>query len=98
MIAAHDVALYASGHLHWAWKGRFNDTSLVWGPSAAFIIGTMEREMPGQKLVGAVLHDLGDDVMSKIVAVPGMVAHVLDNVVAEVYPHEAHKVQKEPAQ
>ena len=98
LIAAHDVALYASGHLHWAWKGRFNDTSLVWGPAASFIIGTMEREMPGEKLIGAVLHDLGDDVTSEIVAVSGMKAHVLDDVVAEVYPHEAHKVQKEPAQ
>ena len=33
LIAAHDVALFASGHLHWAWKGRFDNTSLVWAPS-----------------------------------------------------------------
>ena len=98
LIAAHDVALFASGHLHWAWKGSYRDTSLVWGPSAAFILRGMERDMPGEKLIGAVVHELGQDVTSRIVAVPGMTAYVLDDVVAEVYPHEAHKVQKEPAQ
>ncbi|WP_420963542.1 metallophosphoesterase family protein [Brucella sp. IR073] len=99
LIALHDVALFASGHLHWAWKGIFGQTSLVWGPSAAFILDGMEREMPGERLVGAVVHSFGEDVASEIVAVPGMTAHVLDDVVAEVYPHEAHKVQKrEPAE
>jgi 3',5'-cyclic AMP phosphodiesterase CpdA len=95
LIEAHDVALFASGHLHWAWKGTFNRTSVVWGPSAAFIIDTMEREMPGERLIGAVVHDFDTDVTSEIVAVPGMTAYVLDDVVAEVYPHVAHKVRLE---
>jgi alkaline phosphatase D len=95
LIAAHDVALFASGHLHWAWKGHFDHTSVVWGPSAAFIIDTMEREMPGERLIGAVVHEFGEEVTSQIVAVPGMTAYVLDDVVAEVYPHVAHKVQRE---
>jgi 3',5'-cyclic AMP phosphodiesterase CpdA len=98
LIAAHDVALFASGHLHWAWKGRFNRTSVVWGPSAAFVIDTMEREMPGERLIGAVVHEFDTDVTSEIVAVPGMKAYVLDDVVAEVYPHVAHKVRPERAQ
>ncbi|GGA86357.1 phosphohydrolase [Brucella endophytica] len=99
LIAAHDVALFASGHLHWAWQGAFNGTSLVWGPSTAFILDGMEREMPGERLIGAVVHTFGADVASEIVAVPDMTAHVLDDVVAEVYPHEAHKVKKrEPAE
>jgi 3',5'-cyclic AMP phosphodiesterase CpdA len=97
LIAAHDVALFASGHLHWAWQGRYNDTSLVWGPSAAFILRTMEREMPGERLIGAVVHQFGETIESEIVAVPGMTAHYLDDVVEEVYPHEAHKVKAEPA-
>jgi alkaline phosphatase D len=94
LIGAHDVALFASGHLHWAWKGDYENTSLVWGPSAAFILDGMERDMPGEKLIGAVLHEFGDSIASQIVAVPGMTAHILDDVVAEVYPHEAHKVRK----
>lgn len=95
LIDAHDVALFASGHLHWTWKGQYKDTALVWGPSAAFILDKMEREMPGDRLVGAVVHELGDTVTSEIVHVPGMVAHFLDDVVEEVYPSEAHKVKKE---
>lgn len=94
LIGAHDVALFASGHLHWAWKGKYENTSLVWGPSAAFIVDGMEREMPGERLIGAVVHEFGDTVASEIVAVAGMTVHVLDDVVAEVYPHEAHKVRK----
>ncbi|MDI7864844.1 metallophosphoesterase [Rhizobiaceae bacterium n13] len=91
LIAAHDVPLFASGHLHWAWQGRFDNTALVWGPSAAFVIDKMEREMPGERLVGAVVHTLGNDVGSEIVAVPGMTAHVLDEVVHEVYPKAVKK-------
>ncbi|PBB24671.1 MULTISPECIES: metallophosphoesterase [unclassified Mesorhizobium] len=101
LIAAHDVALFASGHLHRAWQGHYENTSLVWGPPAAFVVGDMERDMPGERLLGAVIHQLGhqfgDTVASEIVAIPGMTAYVLDDVVAEVYPHEAHKVRKRVA-
>lgn len=91
LIAAHDVPLFASGHLHWAWKGKFENTSIVWGPSAAFVIDTLEREMPGERLIGAVVHEFNDEVTSEIVAVPGMTAHVIDDVIHEVYPKSAAK-------
>lgn len=93
LIAAHDVALFASGHLHWAWQGRFENTALTWGPSAAFILGQLVREMPGERLVGAVVHEFGDDVQSDIVAVPGMTAYVLDDVIEEVYPTNAKQTE-----
>ncbi|MBY4606950.1 metallophosphoesterase [Rhizobium sp. 9T] len=96
LIAAHDVALFASGHLHWAWQGRFDNTQLTWGPSAAFIIDKMEREMPGERLIGAVVHEFDTSVESQIVAVPGMTAHVLDDVVLEVYPQAVK--QREPVE
>jgi alkaline phosphatase D len=91
LMAAHDVPLFASGHLHWAWKGKFENTSIVWGPSAAFIIDTLEREMPGERLIGAVVHQFGDAVTSDIVAVPGMTAHYIDDVIHEVYPQAVPK-------
>lgn len=91
LMAAHDVALFASGHLHWAWKGQVGNTSVVWGPSAAFIIDTLEREMPGERLVGAVVHEFKDNVTSEIVAVPGMTAHYIDDVIHEVYPQAVPK-------
>ncbi|CDZ32468.1 Purple acid phosphatase family protein [Neorhizobium galegae bv. officinalis] len=93
LIAAHDVALFASGHLHWAWQGRFENTALTWGPSAAFILDKLVREMPGERLVGAVVHEFGDDVESDIVAVPGMTAYVLDDVIEEVYPTSANQTE-----
>lgn len=95
LIAAHDVALFASGHLHWAWQGRFANTAITWGPSAAFVIDKLEREMPGERIVGAVVHTFADDVKSEIVAVPGMTAHVIDEVIHEVYPRSAKKVAAE---
>ncbi|CDN52318.1 metallophosphoesterase family protein [Neorhizobium galegae] len=93
LIAAHDVALFASGHLHWAWQGRFENTALTWGPSAAFILDKLVREMPGERLVGAVVHEFGDGVESEIVAVPGMTAYVLDEVIEEVYPTSAKQTE-----
>jgi alkaline phosphatase D len=94
LMAAHDVPLFASGHLHWAWKGKFENTSVVWGPSAAFVIDTLEREMPGERLIGAVVHEFKDEVTSDIVAVPGMTAHYIDDVIHEVYPKSAPKARK----
>ncbi|MDL2407172.1 metallophosphoesterase [Rhizobium calliandrae] len=96
LISAHDVALFGSGHLHWAWKGQLDNTALVWAPAASFILDKMERLMPGERLIGAAVHTLGDGVTTEIVAVPGMKTYFLDDVVEEVYPHEAHKVQREP--
>ena len=98
LIAAHDVALFGSGHLHWAWKGGFKTTSTVWAPPAAFILDKMEREMPGERFVGAAIHTFGDDVTTELVAVPGMTAYFLDDVVEEVYPQAAHKVVRDAAQ
>ncbi|CDZ49530.1 metallophosphoesterase family protein [Neorhizobium galegae] len=86
LFAAHDVALFASGHLHWAWQGRHENMALTWGPSAAFIIDKLEREMPGERLIGAAVHTFGDDLQTEIVAVPGMTAYLFDEVIDEVYP------------
>ncbi len=91
LIAAHDVALFASGHLHWAWQGEYKETSLTWGPSAAFVIDTMEREMPGERIVGAVVHEFGSELRSQIVAIPGMTAHVIDGIIHEIYPKAVRK-------
>ncbi|MDB5526594.1 MAG: hypothetical protein JWM58_4357 [Rhizobium sp.] len=98
LFAAHDVALFASGHLHWTWKGAFENTALVWGPSSAFIIDTLEREMPGERVVGAVIHRLGEDVSSEIVPLPALTPYFIDDVVHEVYPRSVPKQVPEAAQ
>lgn len=92
LFAGADVALHASGHLHWAWTGEHAGTALVWAPPTSFIIDTLERPMPGERLVGAVVHAFSEaGVVSEIVAVPGLVSHVLDPIVEEVYPQAAKK-------
>lgn len=98
LLAAHDVALFASGHLHWSWQGEVNGMRLLWCPPTSFILDKLERLMPGERLVGAALHHFGDDVVSEIVAVPGMIAHVLDDVIDEVYPRSPTKASVEAVQ
>ncbi|MCD2179509.1 metallophosphoesterase family protein [Rhizobium sp. C1] len=94
MMERHDVGLVGSGHLHWAWQGAFDGTNLIWAPAASFIIDKLEREMPGDRLVGAVIHTFdAATVTSEIVTVPGMTAHVLDEVIDEVYPRPAAKAE-----
>jgi alkaline phosphatase D len=97
LLAEHDVALYASGHLHRAWTGHLNRTKLVWGPAASFIVGPMERDMPGERLVGAVIHTLDDDVTSEIVEIAGMAPFLLDDVIDEVYPRAKPVVEETAA-
>lgn len=89
LITAHDVALHASGHVHWAWQGRYENTALTWAPSAAYVIDKLEPEMPGERLIGAAVHTVGDDVSTELVAVPGMTRYVIDDVIDEVYPRPA---------
>ncbi|MBD8554348.1 metallophosphoesterase [Rhizobium sp. CFBP 8762] len=97
LIAAHNVKLYANGHLHRAWTGTHEKTALVWGPSSAFIIDTLERDMPGERWVGAVVHELGKTVSSTIMRVSGMSAHVIDDVIDEVYPREKFAAESSEA-
>lgn len=98
LLSTHDVALYASGHLHWAWQGKVGGTTLVWAPPTSFIIDKLEREMPGDRLIGGVIHHLSEDVTSEIVEVPGTIAHVLDDVIDEVYPRTLSTLPGEAAE
>lgn len=87
----HEVKLFASGHLHWSWTGSHEGINLVWAPPASFILGDLEREMPGERLVGAAIHILGDEVQSRLISVPGLRPYLLDDVVEEVYPAAVKK-------
>jgi alkaline phosphatase D len=98
LLKQHQVALFASGHLHWAWQGMLGDTQLVWAPPTSFIIDKLEREMPGRRLVGAAIHRLGTGVESELVSVAGTTAHVLDEVIDEVYPRNSTTASVEAAQ
>lgn len=95
----HPVKLHASGHLHWAWQGEHAGITLVWGPPSSFIIQDFEREMPGERLVGAVIHTLSDHgVSSEIVSLPQLVPYVFDDLAAELYPKAVRHQSEEAAQ
>lgn len=86
LFTTHNVQLYASGHLHRAWAGHYQNISLIWGPSSGFIVGPMERDLPGERIVGAVIHTLTDRVHSEIIPLSQLRPYLLDDVVHEVYP------------
>lgn len=86
LFAEYDVALHASGHLHRAWQGTHNSTNIVWAPASSFIVGDMERDMPGARILGATIHTLTDTVKSEIIEIDTLSRFVLDDVIEEVYP------------
>lgn len=92
ILGKANVQLFASGHLHFAWNGQLDNINLTWGPSAAFILEELERPMPGERIVGAVIHHLGETVKTEFVQVPGMTAHILDEVIEEVYPQALSQI------
>ena len=74
LFERHGVALVASGHLHRAWTGAHLGTRYIWGPSSGFVVGPMERDMPGDRILGAVIHTLDETVSSEIVGAAGAAA------------------------
>ena len=96
LFARHHVQLHASGHLHRAWSGEAAGISYVWAPSAGFVAHAIDRELPGDRIVGAVIHDLDDTATSKIVEIETLSHHVIDDVMHEVYPSNLNREKLKP--
>ncbi|MBV2143264.1 metallophosphoesterase [Falsochrobactrum sp. TDYN1] len=86
LFAAHNVRLHASGHLHRAHATVAHGIECIWCPASSFIVGNMERDLPGQRILGAVIHDLDDNFRTEIVEIASLTPHLLDDVAHEVYP------------
>ena len=83
----HSVALVASGHLHKAHDFVNDGTRYIWAPATAFLVGEMAPPMPGEKRLGAVVYEIDRGAIeAKIIDVPGLSAHWIDDVAEEVYP------------
>jgi 3',5'-cyclic AMP phosphodiesterase CpdA len=94
LVKRHSVALVASGHLHKAHDFRHDDTRYIWAPSSAFLVGPAMKAppMPGEDRLGAVVYDLAaGTIEAKIIQVPGLSPHWLDDVAEEVYPRSTDK-------
>jgi 3',5'-cyclic AMP phosphodiesterase CpdA len=88
-VRRHSVALVASGHLHKAHDFRRDGVHYLWAPASAFLVGPGMKAPPmaGENRLGAVLYNLeGAGLEAGIVDVPGLVPHLIDDVVDEVYP------------
>lgn len=91
LVRRHSVALVASGHLHKAHDFRHDDTRYIWAPSSAFLVGPAMKAppMPGENRLGAVVYDIEAGVIEvKIIQVPGLSPHWIDDFVEAVYPRD----------
>jgi len=90
----HSVALVASGHLHKAHNFVRDGTRYIWAPSSAFLVGPRMKAppMPGEHRLGAVVYEIeGRNIEPRIIAVPGLSPHWIDDVAEEVYPRRPDK-------
>ena len=90
----HSVALVASGHLHKPHDFMRDGIRYIWAPSSAFLVGPRMKAppMPGEHRLGAVVYEIeGKNIEPRIVAVPGLSPHWIDDVVEEVYPRRPDK-------
>ena len=87
LVRRRPVALVASGHLHKA-RDFLNDTTrYIWAPATAFLVGAMAPPMAGENRLGAVVYEIdAGEIEAKIIKVPGLSPHWIDDVVEEVYP------------
>jgi 3',5'-cyclic AMP phosphodiesterase CpdA len=88
LVAAHRVALVASGHLHKSLDRVVDGCRYVWGGSSAFVVGPANQpEMPGAKALGAVVYDFdGAAVTVQPMEIPDLARFWIDDVLHEVYP------------
>lgn len=87
LLRRADIRLVASGHLHVSRHAVFDGVSHVWGPSAAFVCGPIQAGVPGERRIGAVLHDFrAAGVTSRTVFIDGTQDLAIDPVLGEIYP------------
>lgn len=62
LLAGHDVAFIASGHVHQFWdRGICEGLRQIWAPAVAFIVGDTWQQSFGTKPLGYVEHILHED-------------------------------------
>lgn len=90
LMRRHSVTLVASGHLHKAHQTARDGTRFVWAPASSFLVGPeIQPPMPGEKRLGAVLHELdGTVIKPSIIDVPGLGPYWIDDAIDEVYPRQ----------
>lgn len=86
LFTTYNVKIHASGHLHRAYVTETRGIQCIWGPASGFIVGPMERDLPGERILGAVIYDFDENVTTEIVEIGSLTPFLIDDVVHEVYP------------
>lgn len=92
LLGRADIRLIASGHLHVARVRSFEGVPHVWGPSAAFVCGPVQADVPGERRIGAVIHEVSaESVASRVVFLDdeGAANLTIDPHLATIYPAPA---------
>lgn len=86
LLAGKPVQLIGSGHLHIQRQRTIDDVHHVWSPAGSFVVGDMQEDLGGERVLGYVEHTLGDTHMeSRCVRPDGMKEAPLDPVRDVIY-------------
>ena len=86
LMAGRPVQVVASGHLHIRRTLRRGAVDHVWGPASSFVVGAMQEDLGGERLLGAVHHELTDTGATHAFVRPdGLREHLIDPVVDMIY-------------
>ena len=87
-IREHRVAMVATGHLHKMHQRVLDGCRYVWAPSSGFVVGErLQEDMPGDKKLGAVVHEFTPgSVSTRMIELPALARYWIDDVIHEVYP------------
>ena len=87
-VRRHHVALICTGHLH-KWRDHEVDgCRYIWCAASSFLVGPENQpDIPGEKRLGAAIHEFNDSEVSITPAViPNLTTLWIDDVRHEVYP------------
>ena len=87
LLDGKPVKLIASGHLHIQRQKLINGIDHVWSPASSFVVGAMQEDLGGERLIGYVEHEFqADRVISRFVRPEGVEDLEFDAHRSVIYP------------
>lgn len=87
LLDGKPVRLIASGHLHIQRQKSIGGIDHVWAPPSSFVVGASQQDLGGERLIGYVAHDFGQDcVSSRFIRPDGVEDLQLDPHRDVIYP------------
>ena len=87
LLAGKPVKLIASGHLHIQRQKVIEGVSHVWSPASSFVVGAMQQDLGGERVIGYLEHIFdADTVTSQFIRPDGVEDFEFDSVRSTIYP------------